>query len=182
MPPERFMETERGFTLIEVVFAVAAIAVVIAAVLGGFAAVSSRSFASVNRDLAYGVAMNALARARAGTAYLPSSASNNPNYASQDIDSRTWAIAGTSGSFTTQADVIGINPCGGGASTVRVSLQATYTYNDATKVFLVNVNYPLNACVPSGATATVTLSAVLPLPRFAPGSIVNYTIGQPSEI
>lgn len=182
------METERGFTLIEVVFAVAAIAVVIAAVLGGFAAVTSRSFASVNRDLAYGVAMNALARARAGTAYLPTSASSNPNYASQDIDSRSWAIAGTSGSFTTQADVIGINPCGKGASTVRVPLQATYTYNDATKVFLVNVTYPLNACVANGAagsvgaTGSVTLSTMLPLPRFAPGSVVNYTIGQPSEI
>jgi prepilin-type N-terminal cleavage/methylation domain-containing protein len=176
------METERGFTLIEVVFAVAAIALVVAATIGGFASVTTRAFASMNRDLAYGVAMNALARARAGTAYLPTSASNNPNYAAQDIDSRSWAIAGTSGSFTTQADVIGINPCASGSSSVRVALQATYAYDDATKVLSVSVNYPRNACVANGATDTVTVSGVLPLPRFAPGSVVNYAVGQPSQM
>ena len=176
------METERGFTLVEVVFAVAAIALVVAATIGGFASVTSRAFASVNRDLAYGVAMNALTRARAGTAYLPASASSNANYASQNINSRSWAIAGTSGSFATQADVIGINSCARGSSTVRVPLQATYAYNDASKIFSVSVSYPVNACVANGATGTVTASAVLPLPRFAPGSIVNATIGQPSEM
>ena len=156
------MTSERGFTLLEVVCCVAIVAIAAAATLGAVAGITRNAENGATRDVAMMVAENAMARARAATAYVPQ-AQPSPEAASQTA---TWAL-GASASYSAGGLVLGPMLCGTGSANVQ--LPVSTAYDSTHNTFTVTVTYPRNPCVPTGPTSTVTLAQTLPYASYVPG-------------
>jgi prepilin-type N-terminal cleavage/methylation domain-containing protein len=167
--------SESGFTLLELTVCVAILALASAATLGGLAAVARGAAPQATRDAALMVAENALARARAATAYLPANGT-----AAANVQSLAWALQTGTTTYDAGAKLLAPSLCGASAPLV-LTLPVSVTYDGAQTV-QVTVTYPRDPCAAAGARASVTLSTTLPPPVFAPGTRLTRTIAPPARM
>lgn len=167
--------SERGFTLLELTVCVAILALASAAAVGSVAAVVRGARPQAARDAALMVAENALARARAASAYLPPSGTPAAN-----VQSLTWALQAGTTTYGAGAKLLGPALCGTNAPLV-LTLPVSVTYDGAQTV-RVTVTYPRDPCAAAAGSASISLSAILPPPVFAPGTRLTRTIAPPARM
>lgn len=168
---------ERGFTLLELLACVFVLALAGAAALGAFAAIARNAAPGATRDAALMVAENALARARAATAYVPPA---DPDAAAAMTTDRSWALVPGTRSFVAGAQLRGPAPCASGAPRT-LALPVTTTYDPAQQSFTVVVAYPAEPCS-ARTDRRVTLRAVLPPSVYAPGQGVTRRVQVPARM
>ena len=167
--------SERGFTLLELTVCVAILALASAATIGGLAAVARGARPQAARDAALMVAENALARARAASAYLP--ANGTPAANGQSL---AWALQTGTTTYDAGAKLLAPAACEANAP-LLLTLPVSVTYDGAQTV-QVTVTYPRDPCAAGSDRATVGVSALLPPPVFAPGTRLTRTIAPPARM
>ncbi len=182
--PARLRAHERGFTLLELVAAVGVLALGGAATAGAFAALARNAAPGAARDAALTVAENALARARAAVAYVPTPA---PDGSAAAAD-RSWALTPGETSYLAGAQLRGAAPCGTAAATT-LRLPVTAAFDAPTQRFTVVVTYPRDPCavasdgtIPAAQAETVTLSETLPPSTYAPGQTLTRDVAVPARM
>jgi prepilin-type N-terminal cleavage/methylation domain-containing protein len=162
---------ERGFSLLEVVVAVALFAIASAATAGALAAVARGAASPSARDAALMTAENALVRARAAVAY----ASSPDQDGTVLLGGRTWGLVAGTTAYVAGAEIRAPFPCRA-PSALRVRMPVSAAFDPASQRFSVSVSYPRDACavaadgtIPPTDTLTVTLVQTLPPSVFPPG-------------
>ncbi len=168
---------ERGFTLLELLVCAFLLAIAGAATAGAFAAVARNAAGGETRAVALMAAENAIARARAVTAYVQAA---DPSAAAAQATDRSWALVAGTQSFFAGAKLRAPAQCGGTKS-VRLTLPVTTSYDGASQAFSVTVGYPSDPCSPQ-ADRSLTLRAVLPPSAYAPGQDVAVPIDVPARM
>lgn len=168
---------ERGFTLLELLVCVFLLALAGAATAGAFAAVARNAAGGEPRAVALMVAENALARARAVTAYAQSA---DPSAVAAMATDRSWALVPGPQTFTAGAELRAPAQCGDGAP-LRLQLPVTTVYDAAQQAFSVTVGYPGSPCS-AQADRSLTLRAVLPPSAYAPGQGVTVPVNVPARM
>ncbi|HEX3549006.1 MAG TPA: hypothetical protein VHT53_01440 [Candidatus Elarobacter sp.] len=145
-------------------------AIASAATLGAAAALARNAAPAGARDAALAAGENALARARAASAYA------------------TTALRPGESDYAAGAQLQSVALCGAAAPrTVRLPVAATY--DAAAQRFTVVVTYPRDPCltaadgtIPAGDTATVTLAETLPPPVAPPGQELYRDVQPPARM
>jgi prepilin-type N-terminal cleavage/methylation domain-containing protein len=174
---ENLNSAERGFTLLELLVCVFVLAVVGAATCGAFAAVARNAASGQTRALALMVAENALARARAVTAYVPAA---DPSAVAALTTDHSWALVSGTQTFSAGAELRAPGQCGTSAP-LRLTLPVTTSYDPAQQAFSVTVRYPSAPCAVQ-PDRSLTLRAVLPPSAYAPGQDVAVPINVPARM
>ncbi len=174
---ESMRTAELGFTLLELLVCVFLLAIVGTATAGAFAAVARNAAGGQTRAAALMVAENAIARARAVTAYAQSP---DPSAVAAMTTDRSWALVAGTQAFTAGAELRAPAQCGGNAP-LQVKLPVTTAYDPAQQAFSVTVGYPSTPC---GAQPdrSLTLRAVLPPSVYAPGQDVALPVDVPARM
>jgi hypothetical protein len=176
---ERAVEREAGTSLVELLVCVALLVAGTVVALGGLPALARSAQADVVRDVATGVARNAIERVRAAAAYAPPAQVADPASRAATVANHAWAIAPTA-SFASAARIR--HPlCGGAGTNLDVPLQVSTTYDAAADRIAVSVAYPRDPCDPSSPTATIALAATLAPAQFAPQTLVPVPIADPAR-
>jgi prepilin-type N-terminal cleavage/methylation domain-containing protein len=175
---------ERGFTLIELLICVAVLAAAGAAALGACAAVARNATPGIARDAALAAGENALARARAATAYATSPAQDGTAPPPDD----SWALVPGETRYTAGARLRATALCGATAP-LLIRMPVVADYDAAGARFTVVVTYPRDPCrvaadgtIPADDAATVTLAQTLPPPVYPPGQTVHRDVAAPARM
>ena len=168
---------ERGFTLLELLVCGFILAIGGAATAGAFAAVARNAASGQTRAVALMVAENALARARAVTAYAQSA---DPSAVGAMASDRSWALVSGAQTFSAGAELRAPAQCGTGTP-LRLTLPVTTAYDAAQQTFSVTVRYPSAPCS-TQADRSLTLRAVLPPSVYAPGQGVAVPVHVPARM
>jgi prepilin-type N-terminal cleavage/methylation domain-containing protein len=174
---ESMTSAERGFTLLELLVCVFLLAIVGAATAGAFAAVARNAASGQTRAVALMVAENALARARAVTAYAQS---GDPSAVGAMTTDRSWALVPGTQMFSAGAELRAPAQCGTNTS-LRLTLPVTTAYDPAQQAFSVTVGYPSAPCS-AQADRSLTLRTVLPPSVYAPGQGVALPVNVPARM
>jgi prepilin-type N-terminal cleavage/methylation domain-containing protein len=173
-------ESQRGFTLIELVIALAVIAAIGATAVGALAAVSRAAMPNVMRDGALMVAENTLARARAAAAYVPLGDGVAPT---DPADANL--LRPTPTTFTAGVRIPSLAVCANAApnadpaaTVITVSASTAYAKN----VFTVTVTYPRDRCNANSETASVILHETLAPPLYLPGHTITRNVADPTTM
>jgi prepilin-type N-terminal cleavage/methylation domain-containing protein len=168
---------ERGFTLLELLVCAFLLAIVGAATAGAFAAVARNAAGGETRAAALMVAENALARARAVSAYAQSA---DPSAVAAMATDRSWAFVPGTRTFSAGAELRAPAQCGGGVP-LLLKLPVTTAYDAARQTFSVTVGYPSGPCS-AQPDRSLTLRAVLPPSVYAPGQGVAVPVNVPARM
>lgn len=172
-----FTPAERGFTLLELLVCVFLLAVVGAATGGAFAAVARNAASGQTRAVALMVAENALARARAVTAYAHSA---DPSAVAALTTDRSWALVPGPQSFGAGAELRAPAQCST-SQPLRLTLPVTTAYDATRQTFSVTVAYPSDPCA-ARADRSLTLRAVLPPSVTAPSQDMAVPVNVPARM
>lgn len=165
--------SERGFTLLELIVALAIVTVAVAAGAGAVASVARNALSGTVRDAALMAADNALARARAAAAYVPPGAAS-PAAAAADL---AWALAPQS-SYSAGVRIEGL--CGEPSRVLRLPVQTLF--DAATSRFTVTVLYPRDPCASGSPQTQAVLSVVVPPAVYPPGTVLRHAIAPPARM
>ena len=139
-------DSERGFTLVELVVCVALLVAAGAGALAVLPVLVRTAQGGIVRDAALDAGRNVLERTRAAAAYYPAAlVGDSASRAGATADHR-WAL-GVNASYVSAARIL--RPlCGAAAAGVDVPLAVASTYDAATDRLTVTVTYPRDPCAP----------------------------------